>query len=200
MGFQVVEVENVVRARIEGDRFPSGNVLQVADLLVQVNPFFYDLAGTKGQFTGASAQALTDNAVNYVYVNVGGTLGISASGYPVTSHIRLARVVTNSGFIQQIYDERAFFTAAGAGGGSVVKAGTVPPSNFSGEPKRATVVFVVPFQNTGYSIVLAANSLLDRKFSPTAESKLATGFIINLGSNNVADLIEVGWHAVPNGE
>jgi len=80
------------------------------------------------------------------------------------------------------------------------KTGKLIPSNFSGNPKRATVTFATPFPNAQYTPLPAAWSDGSRSFSPTPESKTASGFIVNLNANNLAGLIEVNWHAVVIGE
>jgi hypothetical protein len=112
MGFQIVEVENVVRADIVGAIFSDGYVSQAGDLSVTVAQFYYDLNGLKGHYLGASGQAVADNTVNYVYLDSGALLVINTTGYPVGLHLRLARVLTVGGFITQIFDERAFFSAS----------------------------------------------------------------------------------------
>jgi|GEM_PF-5227552 len=75
------------------------------------------------EYAGSSAQALTDNATNYIYLLADGTLTINTTGFPVpsvTSHIRLAEVVTASGAIVGITDRRdtAMFSLAGGSGGA----------------------------------------------------------------------------------
>ena len=80
------------------------------------------------------------------------------------------------------------------------KADSLIPSAFSGDPKRATVTFSTPFADTGYSIVFSVITNGAKTFSPAAENKTANGFQINLHSNNVANLIEVGWQAIKAGE
>ena len=80
------------------------------------------------------------------------------------------------------------------------KADSLIPGDFSGEPKRATVTFATPFADTQYSIVFSCLTDGTKSFSPAAELKTVNGFVINLHSNNVANLIEVGWQAIKSGE
>ena len=82
---------------------------------------------------------------------------------------------------------------------STVKSGVIPPASFSGNPKKATVTFGTPYSNTNYSIVLGVSTDGTKTFALDYESKTASGFVVNLNSNNLATLIEVGWHAMPYG-
>jgi hypothetical protein len=81
-----------------------------------------------------------------------------------------------------------------------IKSGVLIPGAFSGNPKLATVTFSTAFPDTNYSVTLAPGTISKKSFAPTVESKATTGFDVNLGSNNLADLVEIGWHAIPNGE
>ena len=81
-----------------------------------------------------------------------------------------------------------------------VKSGKLIPGNFSGTPKKATVTFSTAFGNDSYAIVALALTDGTKSFSPATESKTAAGFVVNLHSNNVANLVEVGWHAIVIGE
>lgn len=60
---------------------------------------FFDGA-TEREFAGASAQALTDNATNYIYLTVAGALTVDLSGFPspaITPHLPLASITTAGG-------------------------------------------------------------------------------------------------------
>jgi len=81
-----------------------------------------------------------------------------------------------------------------------VKADSLIPGAFSGNPKKATVTFATPFEDTDYTITFSPITDGTKTFSPAAETKTANGFVINLNSNNVANLIEVGWQAIKAGE
>jgi hypothetical protein len=81
-----------------------------------------------------------------------------------------------------------------------IKSGKLIPGNFSGNPKKATVTFATSFPSAQYAPVPSALSDGSKSFSPTPESKTASGFVVNLNANNLAGLIEVGWHAVVIGE
>ena len=84
-------------------------------------------------------------------------------------------------------------TTAGA------KAGVVTPGSFSGNPKKATVAFGTAYASTGYAITLAVVTDGTKQFIPSIESKTVNGFVVNLGSNNVANLVEIGWQTLING-
>jgi hypothetical protein len=75
---------------------------------------------TPVSFEGASAQSLTDNATNYVYLTADGTLTVSTSGFPAASavpHVPLATIVTADGEYAHEhvtdYRGRAFVQPAG---------------------------------------------------------------------------------------
>lgn len=70
------------------------------------------------------------------------------------------------------------------------------PGDFSGNPKRATVTFVTAYPDTNYAIAVSVTTDGTKGFSPIVEGKAVGGFVVNLGSNNVANLIEVGWHTL----
>lgn len=79
------------------------------------------------------------------------------------------------------------------------KAGVVIPGAFSGNPKKATVVFGTAYGSTNYAITLAVLTDGTKQFAPSVESKTVSGFVLNLGSSNVANLVEIGWHTMING-
>jgi len=89
----------------------DGMVKATNDLQVIVYPCPYEIDGNKITFGGASDVSVTDAATNYLYLNINGTLIINTTGWPSTSHIRLARVVCSSGMIQQVVNERSFLFA-----------------------------------------------------------------------------------------
>jgi len=75
-------------------------------------------------YAGATAQALTNNATNYIHLTAGGTLTVNTTGFPVpslTPHIPLATIVTSAGQYthSDITDHRsgALFHVLGAAGG-----------------------------------------------------------------------------------
>lgn len=199
-GFVIGEMEVVNEVSLAPSAaLYDGAVTADGDLTIKVNWFYYDFAGAHGKYAGSCANAVTNNATNYVYLLSGGTLGISTVSYPAGSHIRLARVVTSGGFIVRIILERAFFTSSGSTVSSNAKSGFLIPGSFSGTPKKATVTFTSAFSDTNYAITLGVETDGSRTFSPCIESKLTTGFIVDLQANNLAGLVEVGWHAMPIG-
>jgi hypothetical protein len=86
-----------------------------------------------------------------------------------------------------------------SGPGETSKAGLVSLGTFSGDPKKAAVTFTVPYANTSYIIVLNAATDGTRSICPAIESKTASGFTINLHTNNLANIAEVGWHTTTLG-
>ncbi len=93
----------------------GGNVSQNpgGGLSVDVSACRYVKAGAGAvvSYAGASAQAVTDNATNYVYIlGSSGALTFSTSSYPAsysaTPYIPLATVVCAGGVITSITDTR----------------------------------------------------------------------------------------------
>ena len=80
-----------------------------------------------------------------------------------------------------------------------VKSGVVIAGSFSGTPKKATVTFITAFPTTDYAVTFDVVSV-NYRYAPTAENKTASGFDLNLGSNMLSGLAEVGWLAVQVGE
>jgi hypothetical protein len=97
----------------------AGLVEAVDDLQVDVKGFRYDMGGTVAHFEGAAYQTVTDDTTNYVYIDAGGLLVINTTGWPGAGlYIPLAKVVTASGIIQRIQDERILITVSPEGGGA----------------------------------------------------------------------------------
>lgn len=82
----------------------------------------------------------------------------------------------------------------GSGGGRTEKSGSVAAGSFSGNPKTATVTFGTAHGDANYAVSFATISSGD-SFGISVQSKAAASFVINLGSNNVGDLVAVTWHA-----
>lgn len=177
----------------------DGAVSADGDLTFKVNAFYYDIGGLHGKYPGSVGNFASDNATNYVYLDDAGNLGSSTTGYPEQAHIRLARVVAMGGIIVRVILERAFFTAGTTLSSQTAKSGVVVPGDFTGNPKTRTVVFDHPYPNTDYAVTLSVNTDGSKSFAAAVENKTATGFVINLHSNNVANLIEIGWHTMRNG-
>lgn len=89
-------------------------------------------------------------------------------------------------------------------GGSVgnigVKSGTEAAGTFTGNPKKKTVSFATAFPSITYAVLLQVVTTGGRQYHATVESKAVGSFIINLGANNISSLVEVGWHAIRQGE
>jgi hypothetical protein len=101
----------------------DGRITEDGDLTVQINPFYYDLNGTKGYYIGSVGNSIADGYVNYVYLDLSGVLAINITGYPYSDmHIRLGRVVASVGFIVRVISERAILSAGNVAGGYVIAA------------------------------------------------------------------------------
>lgn len=91
---------------------------------------------------------------------------------------------------------KGFVTALASG----EKGGLLIPGSFSGNPKQATVTFSSAYPDTNYIVVVSAETINDKSFALRVESKTASGFTVDLGVNNLANLVEVSWHTSPVGE
>jgi hypothetical protein len=78
-----------------------------ASLNVRVAPGNYQKPdGTVGSFAGAASFALAANQTSSLYLTLAGALAVSTTGYPATSHVRLATVVTNATTVTNVNDGR----------------------------------------------------------------------------------------------
>lgn len=80
------------------------------------------------------------------------------------------------------------------------KSGIVIAGGFAGNPRKAAVTFATPFASANYSVTFDPVTTGGGRYSLVAESKAASGFVINLGSGNIIGLDHVGWQAVLAGE
>lgn len=103
-----------VQGTVDLDAYAApGRVKMHQDLSIMVNPFSYEVDGKRQFYAGVMGQVVTDNTMNYVYLDKSGTLQVNTTGFPEESHVRLARVSTQpAGLIRDIIDERVFLTAA----------------------------------------------------------------------------------------
>lgn len=80
------------------------------------------------------------------------------------------------------------------------KSGKLIPGAFSGSPKVATVTFSSAFSDNNYSVTVDAETATSVGYSPKVKNKTSAGFDVDLGSGNIANLVEVGWQAIKTGE
>jgi hypothetical protein len=134
----------------------DGSVVADGDLTVSVHYFYYDLGGVKGKYTGSVGNVVTDNAINYVYLDNVAALVINATGWPISSHIRLARVFAQGGVIVRISLERAFFTTGG-----VNPTGAIQASFSSGDAPGPVTIGKVPAGSTIEKTILEVQTPFD---------------------------------------
>lgn len=92
-------------------------------LNVAVNAGTYQKAdGTVGTYGGTSSYTLTASTTTYLWLTDGGSLTAGGS-YPTSAHVRLAHVVTGSGTVTTIVDDRMGPATCGTGLGFVLKTG-----------------------------------------------------------------------------
>ena len=89
-----------------------GRIIPTEGLYISILPFNYEEDGVRQQYAGVLSQLMTDDAINYLYLDYDGSLNVNTTGYPTTTHIRLGRVITSSGLITTIHDDRIVLTAA----------------------------------------------------------------------------------------
>jgi hypothetical protein len=96
----------------------DGAITESGPLAVDVAAFDLTVNGIHKTFTGAVGQPVTDDTINYFWLDDGAGLQVSTTGWPTlpttTVHLRLGRVVTLGGAITQIVDDRAFLQADSA--------------------------------------------------------------------------------------
>jgi len=96
-----------------------GRVFDEGSLKIGVVGGDYILGGSVKTFAGVTAQAITDNATNYVYIDQLNALVVNTTGFPsdLTTFVPLAEVVVASGAVT-ISDKRsrALFTISNAVG------------------------------------------------------------------------------------
>ena len=88
----------------------ESNALRAVDevaLLVGVYPGFYTLGGASKEFNGFTGQSLTDNAVNWVWIDASNALVVATSNFPVD----LDTFVNTTDSLQAIRDTPPLGTA-----------------------------------------------------------------------------------------
>jgi len=88
-----------------------GLARKTGNLAVSILSFNYELDGVRQTYGGAINQAVTDDSWNYVYLDFDGSLNINTTGFPTTTHIRLAKVRADNGVIVSVDDERVLLAA-----------------------------------------------------------------------------------------
>ncbi len=96
-------------------------VYKDADLTFGVRAGKFANGTTAVDYAGASSQALTNNATNYIYLQTDGTLLVNTTGFPnpaTTAHVPLATILTSAGLYDMSditdYRGRAMFRAIGS--------------------------------------------------------------------------------------
>jgi len=107
-----------------------------------------------------------------------------ASGVPVDGQI----LRWNSGSSQWGYD----YEMAGPG----IKRGIVDNTSFSGSPYRYSVSFATSYSGTSYSVTATPVCSGSASYLISIEDKTDYGFIINTGSNDIINLVEVDWQTI----
>lgn len=108
MGLNVDQINNPVSIQVV---LAPGRVYADGDLSIAILSFNYELDGVRQHYAGALGQAVTDDSWNYIYLDYDGSLNINTTGFPTTTHIRLAKVRADNGAIVSISDERVLLAA-----------------------------------------------------------------------------------------
>lgn len=80
------------------------------------------------------------------------------------------------------------------------KAGSLVPSDFSGNPKAAGVAFASPFPTLAYTVVVDIETTGNRAFVHTVQNRTVNGFHIVFCADNITGLQRVSWTATIEGE
>jgi hypothetical protein len=88
--------------------FRDGLIEEHGPLSIDIVKLNCDLNGEQHHYNGAIAQPVTDDATNYFWLDLNGTLQTNTTGFPASAALRLGRVVTSGGYITKIIDDRAF--------------------------------------------------------------------------------------------
>jgi len=165
----------------------DGSVIADGDLSVVIRGFYYDMAGVNGYYPGASLLPITDAATNYVYLNSAGTLVINTTGWPLATHIRLARVFAQGGTIVRISLERAFFTAGSAGGATAcgVIQGFFTAASFPGP----VTIGVVPAGSTIEKTILEVQLPFNNGIQVSIGETIAMARLMAVSDNRL-DVVE----------
>jgi len=69
---------------------------------------------------------------------------------------------------------------------------------FSGNPKKASVTFSQDFASSDYAVAMTStvSGSSPGSYIPSVEAKTASGFTINMNTNNITDIARVDWIAM----
>lgn len=170
-----------------------------ATLQIAVAPGnFVNSSGGIIDFAGTSPYVVPASSTAYLWLTDAGVL-TSGPSFPASAHLRLAQVVSGPTSLVQIIDERVQCAVAGAGLGSVLKAGDTMTGalTIANPTTSATLLVADPINNLigffGASPASQAPSLnsLTANSSGVASDTLAdvgTSFSQSLLNNNFASL------------
>jgi hypothetical protein len=86
-----------------------------ASLTVDVAPGKYQKRdGTVGTFAGVASFTLAASQTSMLYLTDVGSLTVATGGYPATSHVRLATVVTSATTVTSVTDDRVVCSVLGS--------------------------------------------------------------------------------------
>jgi hypothetical protein len=106
-----------------GNLFVTPTEIPSSSLNIRVSGGTYvEGDGTAGMFPGVDSVTLPPSSAVCVWLNTAGALVVSSS-YPVSTHVRLAQVVTSPSSVQSVVDERVCVHATGSPLGFVLKSG-----------------------------------------------------------------------------
>lgn len=147
--------------------------------------------GSIQSYAGSTGNSLTDNATNYIYLNGSGALTISTSAYPdlETPHMRLATVVTASGDISSITDDRGqhiWLSTSGLG----------PENMADADSSSGGMLIVIEATLTAGSTVAVHSSNAPYKFKVIDAWSIALSadggtWKITDGTNDITDTVTV---------
>lgn len=97
-------------------------------------------------------------------------------------------------------DDEVDITINSSGGGTTPKSGLRAAANFSGTPMTSTVTFATAFGDNNYSVSVVLECQNNANYPCHIHTKSASGFVIELGSNDKTDLLNAHWIATPHSD
>jgi hypothetical protein len=172
MPFVVGEVEVTNEVSLAPNSVLKDGAIEMdGDLSIKINSFYYNINGTQGKYAGAIGLTVTDNTVNYVWLDGSANIQITTGSYPSVSTVslRLGRVVASGGFITRIILERAFLTAISSGSAAhaslrqlIHLAHNGPFETFASGAYRETVGGVFPSAVIWYNDNTKAKKIVEK--------------------------------------
>lgn len=191
-------IDNNILANMDWGVFPFQESKVLYRIILQTGTSFGGTRKVKVQDVTDYRSVTSLATGNFVPIDHSSLGGLATSGHPASV---IAADTTNFDGVLSTADttaQQALETLDDHRHG--LKNNAVASASFAGSPRTAAVTFTTAYPDTNYSIALTPVTTNNTSFSPTVESKATTGFTINMHTNNITNLVEVMWTALPYGE